>query len=52
MCARQEGEDLARGFEDIAHDLSDEPGQEEFHLLTDSIESITYSLCAFCQGKG
>ena len=36
----QEGEDLTRGFEDIAHDRADEPGQEGAQLLANSFEAI------------
>ena len=37
----QEGEDLTRGFEDIAHDRADEPGQEGAQLLPDSLKPIS-----------
>ena len=43
---RQEGEDLAGSFEDIAHDRADEPGQEGAQLLSDSLETISYSFRA------
>ena len=54
---RQEGEDLAGSFEDIAYDRADEPGQEGTQLLSDSFETISYSFRASfkpvgrCKGK-
>ena len=43
---RQEGEDLAGSFEDIAHDRADEPGQEGAQLFPDSLKPISYSFRA------
>ena len=49
---RQEGEDLAGSFEDIAHDRADEPGQEGAQLLPDSLETISYSFRASFKSVG
>ena len=49
---RQEGEDLAGSFEDIAHDRADEPGQEGAQLLSDSLKTISYSFRACFKAVG
>ena len=53
---RQEGEDLAGSFEDIAHDRPDEPGQEGAQLFANSLETISYSfrasLKSVCRSQG